>query len=271
MAEPVLAVRSLTKSFPIHWGWLRRETSRIEAVREVTWSLAKGETLGLVGESGCGKSTLAKLCVGLLAPTAGEVLVAGARLAGLRGGAARAARRMIQMVFQDPTGSLNPRMTVGEMLDEPLVIHRLAAGRAARRRRVAELLETVQLPAGFARRLPRELSGGERQRVGIARALAVEPAALILDEPVASLDVSVGAKILELLRALRARLGMAVLFISHDLGMVASLCERMAVMREGRLVELAPTQQLLAHPAHPYTQLLIRSSALDLDADTSRI
>ncbi|MBI3330815.1 MAG: ABC transporter ATP-binding protein [Candidatus Omnitrophica bacterium] len=271
MVEPVLAVRSLGKSFPIHSGWLRRETSRIDAVRDVTWSLAKGETLGLVGESGCGKSTLAKLCVGLLSPTAGEVRIAGQHLAGLRGGGVRAARRIVQMVFQDPTTSLNPRMTVGEMLNEPLLIHRLAPGRAARRRRVAELLELVQLPAGYAGRLPRELSGGERQRVGIARALAVEPAVLICDEPVASLDVSVGARILELLRSLRRRLGMAVLFISHDLGMVASLCERTAVMREGRLVELAPTEQLLTHPAHPYTQLLIRASALDLDADTSRI
>ncbi len=266
MAEPVLAVRSLGKSFPVHGGWRRRQTGRIDAVRDVTWSLAKGEALGLVGESGCGKSTLAKLCVGLLEPTAGEVLVAGQRLSGLRGGRARAARRMVQMVFQDPTTSLNPRMTVGEMLGEPLAIHCLASGRAARRRRVAELLETVQLPAGYAGRLPRELSGGERQRVGIARALTVEPAALICDEPVASLDVSVGAKILELLRALRRRLGMAVLFISHDLGMVASLCERTAVMREGRLVELAPTQQLLTRPEQPYTQLLIRSAALDLDA-----
>ncbi len=266
MADPILAVRSLGKSFPIHGGWLRRQTGRIEAVRDVTWSLAKGQTLGLVGESGCGKSTLAKLCVGLLSPTAGEVLLAGARLSGLRGGRARAARRLVQMVFQDPMGSLNPRMTAGELLGEPLAIHRLAPGRAARRRRVAELLETVQLPAAYAGRLPRELSGGERQRVGIARALAVEPAALICDEPVASLDVSVGSKILELLRSLRKHLGMAVLFISHDLGMVASLCERMAVMREGRLVELAPTRQLLTRPEDPYTRLLIRSSALDLDA-----
>ena len=266
MVEPVLVMRSLGKSFPIRGGWLRRQTGRIDAVQDVTCELAKGEALGLVGESGCGKSTLAKLCVGLLSPTAGEVLVGGERLTGLKGDRLRAARRFVQMVFQDPTTSLNPRMSVEEMLSEPLVIHRLARGRAERRRRVEELLEAVQLPPAYAGRLPRELSGGERQRVGIARALAVEPAVLICDEPVASLDVSVGSKILELLRTLRRRLGMALVFISHDLGMVASLCERMAVMRDGRLVELAPTERLLAHPEHPYTQLLIRSAALDLDA-----
>ena len=266
MAEPVLAMRSLGKSFPIRGGWLRRTTGRVDAVQDVTCELARGDALGLVGESGCGKSTLAKLCVGLLSPTAGEVLVAGARLSGLAGDRLRAARRAVQMVFQDPTNSLNPRMSVEEIVSEPLIIHRLATGRAERRRRVEELLEAVQLPPAYAARLPRELSGGERQRVGIARALAVEPAALICDEPVASLDVSVGSKILELLRALRRRLGMALLFISHDLGMVASLCERTAVMRDGRLIELAPTERLLTHPEQPYTRLLIRSAALDLDA-----
>jgi len=266
MAEPVLAVRSLGKSFPIRGGWLRRQTGRIEAVRDVTWALTRGEALGLVGESGCGKSTLAKLCVGLLQPTTGEVLIAGHRLDGLRGVRRRAMHRHVQMVFQDPTNSLNPRMTVEETLSEPLVIHRLAHGRAGRRRRVEGLLEAVQLPPSYGPRLPRELSGGERQRVGIARALAVEPVVLICDEPVASLDVSVGAKILELLRTLRRRLGMALVFISHDLGMVASLCERMAVMRDGRILELAPTERAFTNPEHPYTRLLIRAASLDLDA-----
>ena len=268
MAEPVLAIHGLSKSFPILGGLLRRQTGRVDALRNVTLSVAAGEALGLVGESGCGKSTLAKLCVGLLTPTNGEVLIAGQRLRDLRGAQLRAVRRTIQMVFQDPTNSLNPRMSVEETLSEPLTIHRLVQNRRECRQRVEELLEAVQLPRAYVSRLPRELSGGERQRVGIARALAVEPRVLICDEPVASLDVLVGAKILELLRTLRQRLGMALLFISHDLGMVASLCERTAVMRNGQVVEEAPTDRLLSAPGDPYTRLLIRSARLDLDAAT---
>ena len=268
MAEPLLDVRQLSKVFPLRGGLLRRQVSSISAVHEVSFSIAAGETVGLVGESGCGKSTLAKLLVGLLSPTAGEVRIRGQRLAALRADALRSVRRMVQLIFQDPTNSLNPRMTVEEIVSEPLIIHRLAP-RSQRRERVMALLETVQLPARHRSRVPRELSGGERQRVGIARALATNPELLICDEPIASLDVSVGAKILELLRQLVRERHMALLFISHDLRAVAFLCQRTAVMREGRLLEVAPTDTLLNRSSHPYTEVLIRSAELDLDAPDS--
>ena len=269
MAEPMLDVRRLSKAFSQRGGWLRRQTGTITAVHEVSFSMAAGETVGLVGESGCGKSTLAKLIVGLLSSTDGDVRIHGRQLAALRADALRQARRSVQLIFQDPTNSLNPRMTVEEIVSEPLIIHRLVPPRQ-RRERVVELLETVQLPASYLSRLPRELSGGERQRVGIARALATDPELLICDEPIASLDVSVGSKILELLRQLVQERRMALLFISHDLRAVAFLCSRIAVMRQGRLVEVAPTEALLSRPSDPYTEILIRSAELDLDApDTS--
>jgi ABC-type glutathione transport system ATPase component len=249
MAEPLLDVQQLRKVFPLRGGMLRRRVGSISAVDDVSFSLAAGETVGLVGESGCGKSTLAKLVVGLLSPTQGAVRLRGS----------------VQLIFQDPTNSLNPRMTVEEIVSEPLISHRLAS-RRERRRRVIELLEAVQLPASYLSRVPRELSGGERQRVGIARALATNPQLLICDEPIASLDVSVGAKILELLKRLVQQRRMALLFISHDLRAVAFLCGRIAVMRQGRLLEEAPTDTLLNQPRDPYTELLIRSADLDLDA-----
>ena len=194
--------------------------------------------------------------------------IRGQRLALLRGEALRRARQSVQLIFQDPTNSLNPRMTVEEIVSEPLVIHCLVSGRS-RRERVIALLQTVQLPASHLARVPRELSGGERQRVGIARALATAPELLICDEPIASLDVSVGSKILELLRDLVRQRRMALLFISHDLRAVAFLCQRTAVMRQGRLLETAPTESLLNHPRDPYTEVLIRSAELDLDAPDS--
>ena len=265
MAESLLDVQSVSKSFPLRGGFVRRSGERITAVAEVSFSMADGETLGLVGESGCGKSTLAKLLVGLLTPTEGAVSIRGRQLAALRGEAMRTTRRSVQLIFQDPTNSLNPRMTVEEILAEPLVIHRLVP-RRGRRERIVELLQTVQLPASYLARVPRELSGGERQRVGIARALATAPELLICDEPIASLGVSVGSKILELLRDLVRQRRMALLFISHDLRAVAFLCGRTAVMQQGRLLEVGPTETLLNHPSHPYTEVLIRSAELDLDS-----
>jgi ABC-type glutathione transport system ATPase component len=265
MSQPLLEAVRVSKAYPRYAGLLKRRAGAVQAVDGVSCALAAGRTLGLVGESGCGKTTLAKLLIGLLPPSGGEVRIQGRPLSGLRGRERLSTHRAVQFVFQDPMNSLNPRMTVGEILEEPLVIHRLGRG-AWRRERVLELLAAVQLPASLRDRLPRQLSGGERQRVGIARALAVEPQALICDEPIASLDVSVGAQILELLRALSAERRMALLFISHDLRAVAFLCQRIAVMRRGRILEEAPTRQLLESPSNPYTQHLIRCAALDLDA-----
>jgi ABC-type glutathione transport system ATPase component len=265
MVPPIIEAINLSKFFPRRSGILRREIGSLKAVDNVSCALRPGETLGLVGESGCGKTTLAKLLVGLLTPSRGEVLIKGASLAQLRKTDLLQARRAIQFIFQDPTNSLNPRMSVGEILSEPFIIHRLAQG-SERRLRVEALLRAVQLPAAYRQRLPRELSGGERQRVGIARALATEPQALICDEPIASLDVSVGAQIVELLRALSQQRRMALLFISHDLRAVASLCQRIAVMRQGCFIEVADTDKLLSHPSDPYTELLIRCAELDLGA-----
>ena len=261
----ILEAVEVTKIYPRRSGLLRRAPGAISAVDNVSCALASGERLGLVGESGSGKTTLAKLLIGLLAPTSGRVLVRGNAWTRYRSTAWREARRSVQFVFQDPMTSLNPRMRVGETLTEPLLIHRLARGAGARER-AEELLAAVKLPPAYLSRLPRELSGGERQRVGIARALATNPQALICDEPIASLDVSVGVHILELLRSLAQARGMALLFISHDLRAIASLCERLIVMRQGRIVEMGPTTTLLQHPRQPYTELLIRSAALDLDA-----
>ncbi len=264
MAEAVLAGVGLVKRFRLRPSGWRQRAASVEAVHEVTLDIREGEAVGLVGESGCGKSTLARLLTGLLAPDQGEVRLRGRPRRAWASGERLAAHRIVQMVFQDPTNSLNPRMTVGESLEEPILIHRLVP-RRERAPRVASLLNAVELPAAYARRLPRELSGGERQRVGIARALATDPAVLICDEPIASLDVSVGAKILALLGRLRLERRMALLFISHDLRAVAALCERLLVMARGAVVEEGPTADVLARPAQRYTDVLIRSADLDLD------
>jgi oligopeptide/dipeptide ABC transporter ATP-binding protein len=247
----MLRAVELTKQYPVRGG-----DGVVHALSGVSLELAEGETLGIVGESGCGKSTLAKLLVRLEDPTSGTVELDGVDLTALRGRALREQRRRIQMIFQDPYSSLNPRVRVGRAIAEVLAVHRLAADARQASRRVAELLELVGLAPQLADRFPHELSGGQRQRVGIARALAVEPKVLLLDEPVSALDVSVRAEIMNLLAALRAELRLSYVFISHDVAMVRHISDRVAVMYLGRVVELGDWKPVLDEPAHPYTAAL---------------
>jgi oligopeptide/dipeptide ABC transporter ATP-binding protein len=247
---PLLTATALTRRYPVRGT---RET--LTAVDSVSLSLQRGETLGIVGESGCGKSTLARLLVRLEDPTSGRIELDGHDVTGLGYGSLSAFRRRVQLVFQDPYASLNPRITVGRTLDEVLTVHRLGT-RDQRRRRVGELLDMVGLGGRFAGRYPHQLSGGQRQRVGIARALAVEPDIIVLDEPLSALDVSVQSGIMNLLTELRDELGVAYVFISHDLGMVRHLSDRIAVMYLGRIVELGGWEPVSDVPLHPYTSAL---------------
>ncbi len=256
MTTPLVRVRGLTKHFPVRSGLLQRVTGAVKAVDGVSFDIAPGETLALVGESGCGKTTTGRAVLRLVEPTAGEIFFDGTDVRALRGEALRRLRRRMQIVFQDPYGSLNPRMTVGAAIKEGLIVHDLARGADATRR-VATLLDEVGLRPEFASRYPHEFSGGQRQRIGIARALAVEPSFIVCDEPVSALDVSVQAQVVNLLRDLQRERGLAYLFIAHDLAVVAHVADRVAVMYLGHIVELAPRAQLFATPRMPYTKALL--------------
>jgi len=255
MTEPLLVVRDLVKHYSTG-GVFKAAGPPIRAVDGVSFEVGRGETLALVGESGCGKSSVARTLVRLQEPTSGSAVFEGVNLFDLDRPTLRGMRRKIQIVFQDPYGSLNPRMTVGDSVAEGLEIHRLAP-RAEIPTRVATLLQEVGLDPSYASRYPHEFSGGQRQRIGIARALAVEPSFLICDEPVSALDVSVQAQVLNLLLDLQARRGLSYLFIAHDLAVVRQVAHRVAVMYLGQILEMGPTEEVLANPRHPYTQALL--------------
>jgi len=248
-------VRRLVKEFPTA-GKLFRRGAPFRAVDEVTFQVNAGETFGLVGESGCGKTTTGRCLLRLIEPTSGEIRINDMDVRALSGGDLRRARRHFQIVFQDPYSSLNPRMRVGQIVREPLVIHRIGT-RDEQRARVASLFELVGLDPADAEKYPHQFSGGQRQRIGLARALALEPSLVICDEPVSALDVSVQAQVINLLLDLQRRLGLTYLFIAHDLRLVRQICDRVAVMYRGRIVELAPAERVFSAPQHPYTKALL--------------
>jgi len=259
-SAPLLRVENLVKHFPIQKSFFRRDTAVVHAVDGLNFELAAGETMALVGESGCGKSTVGRLALRLLEATSGKVWFDGEDLMSLSPAQMRARRRELQMIFQDPYSSLNPRMTVQQTLTEPLALHGLARGR--HRERAAELLDLVGLAPQYLQRYPHEFSGGQRQRIGIARALAVEPRLIVCDEPVSALDVSIQAQVVNLLQDLQRRLGLSYIFIAHDLAVVKHISSHVAVMYLGQIVEYADKKSLFAQPRHPYTQALLSAIPL---------
>jgi peptide/nickel transport system ATP-binding protein/oligopeptide transport system ATP-binding protein len=270
VTDTLMSVSHLTKHFPLTEGVVfQREVARVHAVDDVSLEVRRGETLGLVGETGCGKSTMARMMVRLLDPTSGTISYEGEDVTEASGARLKRLRREMQMIFQDPYSSLNPRKTIGSIIAEPFAIHGLLGSDGARRRRVQELMEQVGLNPEHYNRYPHEFSGGQRQRVGVARALALEPKLIVADEPVSALDVSIQAQILNLLRGLQRELGLTIVFIAHDLSVVRHMCDRVAVMYLGNLVELADSDTLYRHPRHPYTGALL--SAVPVAAARSTV
>jgi len=255
-AEPILEVKDLQKYFPIRGGILSRVVANVKAVEDVSFAVQPGEVVGLVGESGSGKTTAGRSILRLIEPTAGSVKFQGTEITTLSKAKMREYRKKMQIIFQDPFASLNPRMSVGDIIGEALQIHNLASGRA-REEKVADLLERVGLSPSHMRRYPHEFSGGQRQRIGIARALAVDPLFIVADEPVSALDVSIQAQVVNLLQDLKEELGLTLLFIAHDLGVVEYISDKVIVMYLGRIMEIAPAKELYRNPVHPYTEALL--------------